>query len=95
MKILEFQKLIKELYFQKDKSRGLNPTFIWLVEEIGELAQILNKGKIVKNKVEEELADIVAWTCSIANLLDVNLESALSRKYPNFCIKCKSNPCIC
>ncbi len=95
MKILEFQKLIKELYFQKDKNRGLNPTFIWLVEEIGELAQILNKEKIVKNKVEEELADIVAWTCSIANLLDVNLESALSRKYPNFCIKCKSNPCIC
>ena len=95
MKILEFQNLIKELYLHKDKSRGLNSTFIWLIEEIGELARILIKGEIERNKIEEELADIVAWTCSIANLLDINLESALSKKYPNFCIKCKSNPCIC
>ena len=95
MKILEFQNLIKELYFYKDKERGVYSTFIWLIEEIGELARILKEEKIEKIRAEEELADIVAWTCSIANLLEINLENALLKKYPNVCIKCESNPCTC
>jgi len=95
MKISEFQNLIKELYFKQDKVRGLNSTFIWLIEEIGEFARVLKSGKIDKNKASEELADIFAWTNSLANLLDIDLEFALSNKYPDKCIKCKTNPCIC
>ena len=95
MKISEFQELIKNLYIEKDKRRGLKGTFIWLIEEIGELAKILKKPVINKNKASEELADIIAWTSSLANLLEIDLESCLLKKYPNMCIKCKSNPCIC
>ncbi len=95
MKILKFQELIKSLYFEQDKKRGLKSTFIWLIEEIGELARIFKYNKIDKNKVSEELADIIAWTSSIANLLEIDLELSLLKKYPNMCIKCKSNPCIC
>lgn len=95
MKISEFQKLIKDLYFEQDKIRGIKNSFIWLIEEIGELAHILKNQEIDTKKVSEELADIFAWTTSLANLLDINLEYALFKKYPNMCIKCKSNPCIC
>ncbi|MFX1573121.1 MAG: MazG nucleotide pyrophosphohydrolase domain-containing protein [Promethearchaeota archaeon] len=95
MKISKFQDLIKTLYFKKDKKRGLKHTFIWLIEEIGELAQLLKSTEVDKNKVSEELADIIAWTSSIANLLEIDLELSLFQKYPNICIKCKSNPCIC
>ena len=95
MKISEFQQLIRDLYLNRDKDRGLNATFIWLVEEIGELARILrNKDKNL-NEVSEELADIIAWTNSIANILEINLEDSLIKKYPGLCIKCKSNPCDC
>ncbi len=95
MKISDFQNLIKELYLEKDKKRGLRLTFIWLVEEVGELARILRKKSFDREKSSEELADIIAWTTSLANLLDIELEKALSKKYPKRCIKCDSNPCKC
>lgn len=95
MKISEFQKLIRNLYIEQDQTRGIKNTFIWLIEEIGELANILKNQEIDTNKASEELADIFAWTTSLANLLDIDLEYALFKKYPNMCIKCKSNPCIC
>ncbi|MFX1502454.1 MAG: MazG nucleotide pyrophosphohydrolase domain-containing protein [Promethearchaeota archaeon] len=95
MKISEFQNLIKDLYIHRDSGRGLNATFIWLIEEIGEFARVLKSKEIDIKKASEELADIVAWTNSLANLLDIDLESALSKKYPGFCVRCKSKPCIC
>jgi NTP pyrophosphatase (non-canonical NTP hydrolase) len=95
MKISEFQELIKNLYFEQDSIRGIKKSFIWLIEEIGELAHILKNQEIDSNKASEELADIIAWAASLANLLDLDLEDALFKKYPNICIKCKSNPCIC
>ena len=95
MEISDFQKLIKDLYFHKDTKRGIDKTFIWLVEEIGELANIFNKKKYKKEIISEELADIIAWSCSIANLLDIDIENALVDKYPNKCLRCSQNPCIC
>jgi NTP pyrophosphatase (non-canonical NTP hydrolase) len=95
MKISEFQKLIKNLYIEQDQKRGIKNTFIWLIEEIGELAHILKNQEINTNNISEELADIIAWTTSLANLLDIDLEDALFNKYPNMCIKCSSNPCTC
>ena len=95
MRITEFQNLIKNLYFQQDNKRGVKATFIWLIEEIGELANIFNDPIIDIEKASEELADVIAWINSLANLLKIDLEDALLKKYPNMCIKCKSNPCIC
>ena len=95
MKISDFQKLMRELYFHRDSERGINRTFIWLVEEIGELANLIKYEKIEKTHISEEIADIIAWTNSLANLLDINIEKALSEKYPKTCIKCNSSPCQC
>jgi len=96
MKVSEFQKLMKDLYFHQDTKRGIEKTFIWLVEEIGELANTLKKGSELDSKqISEEMADIIAWMCSLANLLELDLEKALFDKYPNKCIKCNSNPCCC
>lgn len=95
MEISEFQSLIRELYFKKDNNRGISRTFIWLVEEIGELATLLKEENIDHRKVSEELADIIAWTSSLANLLNIDLDHALFKKYPNFCKKCGNKPCSC
>ena len=95
MKISEFQKLMRDLYIHQDSERGLKGTFIWLVEEVGELASLLKSDKIDHPKISEELADIIAWTGSIANLLGIDLENALKNKYPNKCSKCGSIPCVC
>lgn len=98
MKISDFQDLMKTLYFHRDSRRGIKSTFAWLVEEIGELAKIIKKNEDIsryKKQASEELADIIAWSNSLANLLNIDIEEALLDKYPNKCAKCNSNPCRC
>ncbi len=94
MNIKEFQGLMRDLYYHKDKKRGIDKTFIWLVEEVGELASELNTDCNKKN-ISDEMADIFAWMCSLANLLHIDLEKSLFKKYPNKCPKCGENPCEC
>ena len=95
MKISDFQDLMKKIFFHQDSKRGIKSTFTWLVEEIGELARVLKYEDIDKVNASEEIADIIAWTSSLANLLEIDIEKALLEKYPNKCIKCDSYPCRC
>ena len=95
MNISEFQNLIKQLYIKRDKERGLYKTFIWLIEEVGELATLIKSKEMLKEKFKDELADIIAWTISLANLLEIDIQEALINKYPYKCRKCKSSPCKC
>ena len=84
---------MKSLYLERDTKRGIERTFLKLVEEIGELAE-----SIITNdqaKIEEELADVIAWTVSIANIYNIDLLKAVYKKYDNTCPKCKNNPCTC
>ena len=41
--IEQFQNLIRKMYFDKDDARGISATFMWLTEEIGELATALRE----------------------------------------------------
>ncbi len=79
MELRELQNKMREMYYEKDKSRGLFPTFTWFVEEVGELAEALLSDD--NNAVEEELADVIAWAISIANLRQIDIETALKKKY--------------
>ena len=92
MEIREFQRLIRDIYFEKDKRRGVEGTFMWLCEEIGELSRAIKKKE--KENLNEEFADVLAWTFSLANLLDIDLENAV-RKYEGGCPKCGKIPCEC
>jgi NTP pyrophosphatase (non-canonical NTP hydrolase) len=79
MDLSEAQKIIREKYYERDSVRGLYATFTWFIEEVGELADAVIK--MNKEAIEEELADVFAWLLSIANLLNINLESAFRKKY--------------
>jgi NTP pyrophosphatase (non-canonical NTP hydrolase) len=95
MKISDFQEKIRYLYLENDRRRGNKSTFIWLVEEVGELATLVNNDPLEISKISEELSDVFAWTLSIANLLNIEMETALSLKYPDKCVKCGEAPCQC
>jgi NTP pyrophosphatase (non-canonical NTP hydrolase) len=77
MKIGEFQQLISDRYQKRDLQRGTPATFMWFVEEIGELATAL-AGSDQANK-QEEFADVFAWLCTLANINDVDLEEACKK----------------
>ncbi len=36
--LADFQQLIRKMYLEKDMARGVDGTFMWLMEEVGELA---------------------------------------------------------
>jgi NTP pyrophosphatase (non-canonical NTP hydrolase) len=81
MHIKYFQKLIAERYQQRDSERGTAKTFMWFIEEVGELATALADEKTTQKEKEEEFADIVAWLCTLANINDVDIEQACIDKY--------------
>jgi len=93
MQVREFQALMRELYFDKDNKRGAERTLLWLMEEVGELSEAMRKRD--GGAMEEELADIMAWTTSLSNILGIDMENALRAKYPGCCRYCKENPCVC
>ena len=77
MQIKEFQGIISEKYEKRDRERGIPATFLWFIEEVGELATAL-AGDDQENR-EEEFADVLAWLCTLANISDVDLEKACKK----------------
>lgn len=94
MRIREFQKLIRKIYYRKDRKRGSDGSFRWLVEEIGELARCLRSKTRDKEALKEEFADIFAWLVSLASLCEIDMEEVV-KKYKNGCPRCKELRCIC
>lgn len=76
------QKYIKA----KDHSpERINTYFLKLVEEVGELAEVLiknkrMKGQNIKGTVNEELYDVLYYVVALANLYDVDLEESFRLK---------------
>jgi len=92
MNLNEYQRLIEKIYFEKDSKRGLDKTFNWLVEEIGEFSRAIRKKD--KKRVKEEFADCLAWLLSVGSILGIDAEEAMA-KYTKGCPKCHHSPCRC
>lgn len=90
--IAEFQRLMRQTYGQRDRARGLERTFAWLVEEIGELSRALFRGEDMDRRVE--FADVLAWLASLADQAGVDLAEAAQR-YVHGCPRCGRLPCSC
>jgi len=89
----EFQQLIRNMYYSKDVARGIDGTFMWLMEEVGELASALRNGSHEERL--GEFADVLAWLATIANVAGVDLTEAVRRKYGSGCPGCGRLVCIC
>jgi NTP pyrophosphatase (non-canonical NTP hydrolase) len=87
------QRMILQMYGQKDAARGDAATFLWLTEEFGELATALRSG--TRDELAAEMADVLAWLATLANIRGVELEEAFVRKYGRACPGCQSVPCVC
>jgi NTP pyrophosphatase (non-canonical NTP hydrolase) len=93
MQIREFQEMMKNLYFKRDSERGIDGTFNWFVDEVGELSEEV-KGTD-REAIEKEFADVIAWLASLANIIGIDLEKAALSKYNFKCPKCQGSPCQC
>jgi NTP pyrophosphatase (non-canonical NTP hydrolase) len=87
-----FQRQIERIYFTKDSGRGLEGSFMWFVEEVGELSRVLRRG--TPAQVREEFSDVLAWLATLASIVGVELAEAGTR-YAAGCPKCHATPCGC
>lgn len=92
MEIRALQELMRDIYGAKDADRGVSATIAWLAEELGELAQATRKGTQAER--QHEAGDLLAWLASLANQIDVDLDSAVQR-FSSGCPHCLSIPCRC
>jgi NTP pyrophosphatase (non-canonical NTP hydrolase) len=90
----DLQALIRRMYGDKDEARGVEGTFMWLMEEVGELSAALRDGS-PPDELAKEFADVLAWLTTIANVAGVDLDAAIRLKYGAGCPGCGEWVCTC
>ncbi len=93
LSLRDLQSLIRRMYGAKDEARGVEGTFMWLMEEVGELAAALREDD--HEALALEFADVMAWLATIANVAGVDLEAAVRKKYGSGCPGCGQFHCQC
>lgn len=93
MTLSELQEVIRTTYDAKDRRRGVEGTFMWFMEEVGELSAALRSGGARER--HEEFADVLAWLATLANIAGVDLDAAVAAKYGSGCPGCRRSPCVC
>lgn len=93
MDLAELQRRNRSTYGPKDRARGIDGTFMYFIEEVGELAEAIRQPD--GHDLPGEFADCLAWLTSLANLAEVDLAAAIAAKYPAVCKSCGSDPCCC
>ena len=93
MQITEFQKLIEDIYYERDSARGLAGTHMWFCEEVGELTRALRRD--TREELEGEFADVLAWLSTLASIAGIDLQAAAEKKYARGCPRCDGTPCAC
>jgi NTP pyrophosphatase (non-canonical NTP hydrolase) len=83
----KLQKHIKKRDFKPKKKQQY---FMKLIEEVGELSEMIKKDKrldpenlkvkAIKGTMEEELADVLYYVIALANVYDIDLTEAFLRK---------------
>ncbi|MCS7016058.1 MAG: MazG nucleotide pyrophosphohydrolase domain-containing protein [Gemmatales bacterium] len=89
----EMQTIIRNLYGPKDDERGLQGCFLWFLEEVGELAAAIRRTD--PREIAAELADVLAWLATLANVAHVDLGEVFYQKYGRRCPGCLQHPCVC
>jgi len=93
MTLADLQEMIRTTFGAKDARRGVDGTFMWFMQEVGELATALREG--TPQEKAHEFADVLAWLATLANIADVDLAQAMAEKYGAGCPSCKQSPCQC
>lgn len=85
--IRKMQKYLKEKYkrIKPEDMKNTQRYFLKLIEEVGELAEVIRKDKKMEEKnikgtIEEELSDVLYYVLMIANTYDIDLEESFRIK---------------
>jgi len=94
---LTFQELQRYLSLKYKKGRTSSSLFMKLVEEIGEVAEVLNqlegrKADTGNTTLEKELVDVIHYAVAIASINHIDLTKAIINKDKQAAIKYNQSP---
>jgi len=97
MKQLTFHELQSYLALKYKEGRTSSGLFMKLVEEIGEVAEVLNqlegrKENSGDNSLEKELVDVIHYAVAIASINNIDLTKAIIKKDQQAAIKYNQSP---
>ncbi|WP_052664749.1 MazG nucleotide pyrophosphohydrolase domain-containing protein [Nitriliruptor alkaliphilus] len=92
MDLAALQATIRATYGDADRGRGVDATFGWFIEEVGELSRAIRRQG--HDQRVEEFSDVLAWLVTLADLTGVDMAEA-ARRYEHGCPKCDASPCGC
>ncbi|KSU64555.1 nucleotide pyrophosphohydrolase [[Bacillus] enclensis] len=97
MKQLTFHELQDYLALKYKEGRTSSALFMKLVEEIGEVAEVLNQLEGRKENsedasLEKELVDVIHYAVAIASINDIDLTEAMIKKDKQAAIKYNQSP---
>src|SRR3954452_17031323 len=87
------QRMILQMYGEKDAARGDAATFLWLTEGFGELATAVRAGD--PDELAAEMADVLAWLATLATIRGVDLGAGVIRTHGSGCPGSHRSPCDC
>ncbi|MBN6204890.1 nucleotide pyrophosphohydrolase [Ralstonia pickettii] len=97
MKQLTFHELQRYLALKYKEGRNSSALFMKLVEEIGEVAEVLNqlegrKANMEDTSLEKELVDVIHYAVAIASVNHIDLTKAILEKDKQAAIKYNQTP---
>jgi NTP pyrophosphatase (non-canonical NTP hydrolase) len=95
-----WQRHLDIMYGDPNRAKGIWFCTMRLATETNELVTAEDNVRAmtiehVKAAYRQELADSLAWTIAIANILDVDLQNATENRFGNGCETCGTIPCSC
>ena len=101
----DWQRMFRGIYKPHHKP-DFEATFARLTEELGELAEAVRVFPTAPGYVLSEAADVFAWLMNIQNNIDFrderleeeygrSLEEQFCRAYPDYCLDCSNQRCVC
>ena len=88
------QDLMRRVPLARATARSLQCSLLRTFQELEELSEAILE-EHSKDDISNEIADVYAWLCSLANLLDIDVSKAFYKKYIDACSKCRKVPCNC
>ena len=74
--LAELQDWADKRYSAVDQARGAEKTFLYFIEEVGELATAISRGD--RENIHEEIGDVLMWLVSLANLTGADLQACVA-----------------
>lgn len=107
----EWVGMFNKIYGNINRSVGERDLLFHLLEELGEVCEMIRHYMIKDQDLEDwsdeinseninvilsqEIADLFAWYCGIADVLGVQVDHRMKMTYEESCPVCYSNPCEC